>query len=189
MKEHERRTALKAHLAFRAVNRPDQPGYDADLQRHHILPRRLLGIGCFSPMLEAIGHYRNLFHDFRLNGLLLPCSEDAALRLALPLHRGPHTHYSGLVIERVGQIEASWSRGRLSHPRAAAVEASMRLTLLQGALRRFLLSGTRRKVVLNRRDPLRAKTDFLELDAMAEALWGASAHPQPSWASSSSLAA
>ena len=49
----------------------------------------------------------------------------------------------------------------------------MRLHLLQTALRRQLLNG-RRRVLLNRKDPLGTGFDFTELDAMAEALWAAS---------------
>jgi hypothetical protein len=48
----------------------------------------------------------------------------------------------------------------------------MRLHLLQSALRRQLLAE-RRRVVLNRRDPLGTGFDFTDLDAMAEALWSA----------------
>ena len=46
------------------------------------------------------------FDDFRRNGLLLPANDAAAIRLGLPLHRGPHHSYNELVFERVGQIEA-----------------------------------------------------------------------------------
>lgn len=46
----------------------------------------------------------------------------------------------------------------------------MRLLLLQSALRRRLLSE-RRRMILNRKDPLGTGFDFTELDAMAEALW------------------
>lgn len=46
----------------------------------------------------------------------------------------------------------------------------MRLALLQRALRRRLLDD-RRRLVLNRRDPLGAGFDFAALDAMAERLW------------------
>ncbi len=51
-------------------------------------------------------------------------------------------------------------------------EALMRLHLLQSALRRRLLNQ-RRRMILNRKDPLGAGFDFTELDAMAEALWEA----------------
>jgi hypothetical protein len=50
------------------------------------------------------------------------------------------------------------------------VEAMMRLALLQRALRRRLLAE-RRRLVLNRADPLGTGRDFAELDAMADLLW------------------
>ncbi|AOR76246.1 hypothetical protein NRB_02580 [Novosphingobium sp. 11B] len=123
-------------------------------------------------MLESIGGHRHRFEDFRENGLLLPCDEPAALRMGLPLHRGPHRLYSALVVERVGQIESSWATMRDKDPQGAAVQAHMRLDLLQRALRRYLLDGQRRRLKLNRRDPSGAGVDFTELDAMVDALWG-----------------
>ena len=48
----------------------------------------------------------------------------------------------------------------------------MRLWLLQSALRKRLLDQSRR-LVLKRRDPALARSDFSELDAMAEALFAA----------------
>lgn len=75
-----------------------------------------------------------------------------------------------MVIARVGRIEESWSRARRSNPEAALVEALLRLHLLQDALRRQLLTA-RRRVLLNRKDPLGAGYDFTELDAMAALLW------------------
>ena len=54
----------------------------------------------------------------------------------------------------------------------------MRLTLLQGALRRRLLTETRR-LKLNTRDPLGMGRDFSHLDAMAEALWRNTGIGQP----------
>jgi len=121
-------------IPFRAVNLRGMPGYDPDLQRHHLLPRQLLTTRSFSRMLETIGTYRVGFDDFRANGMLLPTCEDSALRLRLPLHRGPHRHYNEMVIERVGQIERDWTTD----------------------IARF-----------------RASADFADLDAMADALWGA----------------
>jgi hypothetical protein len=164
-------------LPFRAVNRADAPGHDPGLQRHHLLPRQLLGRPAFARMFARLGGERRRFEDFRGNGLLLPCEEGAALRLALPMHRGPHRLYSELVIERVGQIEAGWAAGQGADPRGATVQARLRLDLLQGALRRYLLGGRRRRLRLNRKDPLGAGVDFAELDGMAEALWGATGVP------------
>ncbi|MCB2058453.1 MAG: AHH domain-containing protein, partial [Novosphingobium sp.] len=102
--------------------------------------------------------------------LLLPANDSAAVRIGLPLHRGPHRNYNELVIERVGQIEVNWSVVRLKAPEVALSEALERLRLLQRALRRRLLDQQRR-MRLNRRDPLGTGFDFSELDAMADALW------------------
>ena len=159
-------------LSFRAVNRSSLPDYDPGLQRHHLLPRQLLGKRCFGALFDTIGRERIGFDDFRSNGLLLPSSDNAAIRIGLPLHRGPHRDYNALVIERVGQVEGSWSSLRLKAPEIALDNALMRLGLLQRALRRRLLDPVRRRLSLNRHDPLGKAADFTELDAMAEALWG-----------------
>ena len=160
-------------LTFRAVNRKDAPDYHPGLQRHHLLPRQLLGRSCFGPLFDCLGRERIGFDDFRSNGLLLPASDTAALRLALPLHRGPHRDYNAMVIARVGQIEQGWSALRPRAPEVALEQALMRLELLQRALRRRLLDPLRR-FALNRHDRLGRGADFAELDAMAEELWGAS---------------
>ena len=60
----------------------------------------------------------------------------------------------------------------------------MRLGLLQRALRRRLLDPLRHRLSLNRHDPLGHATDFTEIDAMAEKLWGAieeQAKPDREW--------
>lgn len=159
-------------VSFRMVNRRGDADYDPGMQRHHLLPRQILSQRCFGPMLDNVGKQRLHFDDFRSNGLLLPASDRAALRIGLPLHRGPHRNYNTMVIERVGQVEAGWSALRLKAPEIALDQALMRLTLLQRALRRRLLDPVRNRFMLNRFDPLGAASDFAELDAMAEALWG-----------------
>jgi A nuclease family of the HNH/ENDO VII superfamily with conserved AHH len=164
--------APRRRLSFRAVNRRGAPDYDPGLQRHHLLPRQLLSRRCFGPMFDQLGRDTSGFEDFRSNGLLLPASERAAQRLALPLHRGPHRDYNALVIERVGGIEADWSRTRLRAPEIACDQAQMRLALLQRALRRRLLDPPGRRLKLNRNDPFAESRDFSGLDAMAELLWG-----------------
>jgi len=156
-------------IAFRAVNTRDAAGYDPGLQRHHLLPCQLLSQRCFGKMFAAVGRARAGFDDFRRNGLLLPANEQASLRTGMPLHRGPHRRYNEMVIARVGMIEGTWALTRARDDAAALAEA---LHLLQGALRRQLLAE-RRRVVLNRKDPLGTGYDFSELDAMAESLWGA----------------
>lgn len=163
---------LRTRIAFRAINRTGTAGYDPGLQRHHILPSQLLGKACFGTFFDAIGVERIGFDDFRTNGMLLPANDSTAIRMALPLHRGPHRDYNALVIERVGQIEGAWSRVRPRSPDAALEQALMQLGLLQKALRRRLLDPFHRRMALNRRDPLGQFQDFTELDAMAEALWG-----------------
>lgn len=166
------RTANRIVIAFRTVNRRGQPGYDPAFQRHHLLPRQLLSRRCFERMFVTLGRTAVGFDDFRVNGLLLPANEEASLRTGMPLHRGPHHRYNEVVIARVGRIEASWSHIRTHNPEQALAEALMRLHLLQDALRRQLLAE-RRRMLLNRRDPLGTGFDFTELDAMAEALWAA----------------
>lgn len=163
-------------LSFRTINQRGHPGYDPGLQRHHILPRQILGKPSFSVLFDTLGRERLGFDDFRRNGLLLPASDSAAVRLGLPLHRGPHRTYNELVIERVGQIEGGWSARRLRAPEVALLEALERLELLQRALRRRLFDQ-RRRLRLNRHDPLGAGVDFAELDAMAALLWPATEPP------------
>ncbi len=145
------------------------------MQRHHLLPCQLLNSDGLSRMLSTLGTDRLGFDDFRRNGLLLPASVAAALRIGLPMHRGPHPQYNGLVAERVGQIEGDWASEQRRHPRKANRNAMMRLSLLQGALRRRLLDAGRNRLRLNTRDPFRAGQDFAELDAMADQIWAATA--------------
>jgi hypothetical protein len=164
------RAALRKPIPFRSVNRRGSPGFDAGLQRHHILPRQAMQRRSFAAMFQVIGPERLSFDDFRTNGLLLPATDEASLRTGMPLHRGPHRRYNEMVIERVGRIEFHWSRVRRQDAESALRTALWQLGLLQDALRRGLLSE-RRKLVLNTRDPLGSGYDFTELDAMAEQLW------------------
>lgn len=161
----------RQRLSFRSVNRRDTPGYEPGLQRHHLLPRQLLSQRCFGAMFDVVGAELIGFDDFRNNGLLLPASDAVAMRIGLPLHRGPHRTYNELVIERVGQIEGGWAAQRLRAPEVVLRVAHQRLALLQRALRRRLLDQERRRFKLNRRDPLGRGVDFTELDAMADQLW------------------
>lgn len=132
----------------------------------------MLSKRCFARLFDSVGVKRVGFDDFRANGLLLPATEKRDIGLGMPLHRGPHRQYNAMVIERVGTIEASWASRKARDPRGAMEEALLRLELLQRALRKRLLDE-RRRIVLNRRDPLGTGFDFSELDAMAESLWSA----------------
>jgi hypothetical protein len=116
-------TNLRPYLSFRSVNRKGRPGYEAGLQRHHLLPRQLRVARAFACMFTVIGGERRRFEDFRENGLLLPCDESTALRMAMPPHRGPHRRYSELVSERVGQIKAGWAGQRLRDAETARAGA------------------------------------------------------------------
>lgn len=149
------------------------------MQRHHLLPRQLLGETCFGRLFDSIGRDRVGFDDFRANGLLLPASDRSAIRMGLPLHRGPHRTYNTMVIDRVGCIESGWSTHRARAPEGALEEALMRLALLQRALRRRLLDPVRRRFSLSRSDPLGYGVDFTELDAMADLLWREAADDWP----------
>jgi hypothetical protein len=164
------RTVHRPAITFRSVNCPGTAGYDPGMQRHHLLPRQLLSQLCFGAMFDVIGRAPVGFDDFRANGLLLPATDKATIRTGMPLHRGPHRRYNEVVMARGGRIESRWSLARQRNDAAALAEALLRLHLLQGALRRQLLDQ-RRRVLLNRKDPLGTGFDFTELDAMAEMLW------------------
>lgn len=159
-------------ISFRSVNCRSADGYDPGLQRHHLRPRQLLGERCFGAMFAVVGRAAVGFDDFRANGLLLPGTEKATIRTGMPLHRGPHRRYNEVVIARVGRIEERWAQARCRDAEGALDEALLRLHVLQNALRRQLLAQ-RRRVLLNRKDPLGTGYDFSELDAMAETLWAA----------------
>lgn len=167
-----RQGADRGWLPFRAVNLRNRPDFDPGMQRDHLLPMQLLRQDCTAPLFRAVGRERLRFDDFRRNGLLLPATDRSALRVGLPLHRGPHRIYNELVNERVGQIEAGWARSRGLAPQAAISDALARLELLQRALRRRLLDQ-RRRLLLSRKDPLGAGIDFAELDALVDDLWPA----------------
>lgn len=161
-------------VPFRAVNRRGTQGHDPTMQRHHLLPRQLLNRTCFGSMFAVLGRERIGFDDFRINGLLLPSCESVARRTALPLHRGPHRDYNSMVIERVGEIEATWAALRVSDCEAAGHAAIDQLHTLQNTLRKQLLDETR-PIQLNSKDPVGPGVDFTDLDAMSEILWAAAA--------------
>lgn len=162
--------AARTTLSFQSINRRGSPNYDPGLQRHHLLPKQILGKRYFGRMIESVGLVRVGFDDFRFNGLLLPATEQASIQTGLPLHRGPHPIYNELVIERVGSIESRWESVQRKDPETARNEALDRMRLLQRALRIRLLSENK-GFVLNRNDPLGTGFNFDTLDAMAEQFW------------------
>lgn len=163
--------AIRTKLCFHAVNHRHRPGFDPGLQRHHLLPRQLQGLRCFERIFEAVGDQRIGFDDFRRNGMLLPARDEAAVRLGLPLHCGPHRLYNKLIIARVGLIEQGWAALEAREPEATREAALLRLHLLQRALRRRLFEAGHGAFRLCRRDPRRVERNFAELDAMAAMLW------------------
>ncbi len=160
-------------LPFAAVNRPWQVGYDPELQRHHILPRQALVWPGLTRLFDGIGREPMGFDDFRRNGLLLPARERTALRLGLPMHRGPHRDYNQMVIERLGRIESIWSRHRSRDCDAARRAALRQIGQLQDRLRRRILDR-REPVRFTRADPFLHQRDYTVLDRMAEELWASS---------------
>lgn len=168
----------RPRLPFRAVNVPGRIDYRSGMQRHHLLPCQLLSRRCFACLFAAVGLDCRAIDDFRCNGLLLPATDEAAVQLRLPLHRGPHRAYSDMVGQRVGQIELEWARCRMRYPQRATVDAVMRLNLLQGALRSYLLRACSARPRLHTRDPLGATPDFTRLDAIAGSLWAGTTLPE-----------
>ena len=160
-------------LSFRSVNVRGKPGYQPEMQRHHLLPQQLLATAGLAQMLDHLGREQVGFDDFRCNGLLLPASEAAALRAGMPLHRGPHRQYNAMVAERVGQIEQEWAQRVGRCPLVARRDAIFRLALLQRALRRRLLDTARGRLTLCSKDPIANQKDFSELDALVDQLWPA----------------
>ena len=158
-------------IPFRSVNRRGQPGYCRDMQRHHLLPRGLLSRRPREKMLELLDPRRLGIEDFRRNGLLLPCEEAEAQRTGLPLHRGPHPAYDAMVADRLGAIEAQWAQRRRRHPKLAALNARLRIALLQRNLRTQLLSQSPPPLNLQPNRPIGTNRDFSDLDAMAQRLW------------------
>jgi len=159
-------------LPFGSVNAPGRADYFPNLQRHHLVPQQVLHVAALTPFVSQLGIERLGIDDFRRNGQLLPACEKVAIRIGLPLHRGPHRAYNELVLERVGQIEADWARDRRKGTEADYV-ALMRFDLLQRALRRrFLNPRNWSRVPLNTRDPA---LDFSHLDEMADLFWSATA--------------
>lgn len=109
----------RPRIPFRTVNRADRPGYDPQMQRHHLLPFQIMSCRPLRSMIDGLDRRRLGFDDFRINGMLLPAREESALATSLPLHRGPHRQYNALVMERVGQIERDWSARRGSQAGSA----------------------------------------------------------------------
>ncbi|MDR6832216.1 MULTISPECIES: AHH domain-containing protein [unclassified Sphingopyxis] len=147
---------------------PSQPGF----QRHHLIPIALLHRGQMNAMFDQLQTEGFTLEHFRRNGVMLPASEPAALRLGHALHRGPHQGYSDVVAARVEQIRAYFALHAPGDVRAARRTAVMRLRLLQDTTRRALTDRHGAGFWLNRRDPMRLFVDRPYLDDAIERLFG-----------------
>jgi hypothetical protein len=140
----------------------------AEFQSHHLLPVGVFGHSLFNDAFHRLrtdGFDPRYFHR---NGLLLPATENAALRSRLPMHRGPHRQYNELVADRVSNIikEVQRSGFRAS----ARTDAIQRLDLLIAALRN-MLGKSRKRPLLNSRDPANSKAEFCHIENACNALW------------------
>lgn len=164
MVEDQKRSKNRSyHLGFRSVNRRSSANYRHGFQKHHLIPLSMRRYKEFGTLL-SIADIR--LDNFSYNGLLLPAQEQIALRSGLPLHRGPHPHYSALVAERLFMI---WKTAKKQRPYIMA----QRLMLMQRALKRTLQShkALRKPIILNRRDPLNSNVDYSHIDMAIDILW------------------
>jgi hypothetical protein len=88
----------------------------------------------------------------------LPATESMAAATGLPLHRGPHPEYDGLIAVHLGQIDRRVKVGKIS----GGMDLLIQLSDLQGHLRRVLLANA--SLRLNRRDPRRVDLSLHSLD-------------------------
>lgn len=117
-------------------------------QRHHLIPLEVVRHPAFADIFSAVGRVGFNPHDFASNGVCLPGCEALAIRTGLPLHRGPHPHYTQFVSEQVAFLCRDVSLKAPSAPMALMVK----LSHLQGSLRRSL-DRSNTSLWLNRRDP------------------------------------
>lgn len=141
-------------------------------QRHHLVPIALIQRPQMAAMFDQLRPEGFALQHFDRNGLILPASEVAALRLGHALHRGPHHGYSDVVTARVERIRVHFSAQAPADLRAARRTAVMRLRLLQDAVRRALTDRHGAGFWLNRRDPMRLFVDRPYLDDAIERLFG-----------------
>ncbi len=108
----------------------------AGYQKHHLIPVEVYSSRAFEGLFVQIRTLGFDPRDFSTNGIWLPATEKEAWLSGLPLHRGPHPHYSMLVRESIHTLleRHCLRKGALSN----AVERAKRVHYLQGSLRRAL---------------------------------------------------
>jgi hypothetical protein len=135
-----------------------------DFQRHHIIPVAVLNdlhFKCIFKMLECCGFDPC---DFTSNGILLPCTEYAAIKYRLPLHRGPHKFYNELVSECVEIIFSQYDLHNVKQSQLA--EIAVKIEKLQHSLK-AMLRQENFNMQLCRRDPSRSAAEISQLDYAA----------------------
>lgn len=156
----------KMELNFARVNRPGVAGHLPGWQRHHLIPLELVRHRQFCLLFDTLRGHGFAIDDFCSNGVMLPGTEEEALRSGLPLHRGPHPLYTRFAAEHVEAIRATLgpdaSPGDLHR-------ALARLRRLQRALAEALHSRRKRAMpVLSRQDPARRVSCWNRLTVQLE---------------------
>lgn len=127
-------------------------------QRHHLIPVNVIRLRVFESLFDVVGPVGFDPRDFLSNGVLLPATDEMALKTGMPLHRGPHRHYDSLVAEYLDDISKDARCGKI----ASGISAFRRLAELQGTLRRALRHGA--TPMLNRNDPRGPIAGLTKLD-------------------------
>ncbi len=131
-------------------------------QRHHLIPLQIGSDIGAQLNIVTLGPSSYLLNDFHANGIVLPGDERTAIRDRLPMHRGPHPHYTELVAKRVRHIvKNSRSKSRVNFDEQLIY---FRLRILQNGLRR-MLSKRHQPLLLNKRDPMAMHIDFSVLES------------------------
>jgi hypothetical protein len=121
-----------------------------NFQQHHIIPIAVLNHPDLRSKFKPLEQHGFSPHDFTANGILLPCTETAAQKYRLPLHRGPHKDYNNLVLECVTIIFSKYDIERgTEREKFRAVED---LARLQASLKAMLRQG-KAIIFLNSYDP------------------------------------
>lgn len=101
-----------------------------DFDFHHLFPRQLIDAGSFAKFFGNSGSVRIEPDDFSCNGMHQPTTDEMAQMFALPLHRGPHPRYNGMVAEHIESL-------RCLDPHDALVEISPFQIHLRTSFRKF----------------------------------------------------
>jgi A nuclease family of the HNH/ENDO VII superfamily with conserved AHH len=135
-----------------------------DFQRHHIIPVAVLNDPHFKCIFELLEYHGFDPCDFTSNGILLPCTEYAAIKYRLPLHRGPHRFYNELVSECVGIILSQYDIQNIKQNQL--FEIATKIEKLQHSLK-AMLRQENSNMQLCSMDPARQAAETTQLDYAA----------------------